>query len=68
MVDVFLESGAFALQPVEPEVRLISQRERAPSLPTLYQSSRYDEYIEESLLATTVPDPVKLRGVGGTTL
>ncbi len=72
MVDVFLDEDvepvAFELQPAEPEVWLIWQQQRDPSPPSLSQGSRYEEYIEESLLATTVPDPIKLRGVGGTTL
>lgn len=27
-----------------------------------------DEYLDADLLQTTVPDPIRLRGVGGTTL
>lgn len=27
-----------------------------------------DEYLDTDLLQTTVPDPIRLRGVGGTTL
>ena len=68
MVDVFLEPVAFELQPAEPEVQLIALWDREPSLPSLSQSSRYEECIDESLLVTTVPEPIKLRGVGGTTL
>lgn len=70
MADLFLEEPDFELrlQPVEAEVRFLSAREIDSSLPSLSQGSRFGDYVDESLLPTTVPDPIKLRGVGGTTL
>lgn len=69
MVDV-LEEGA-GVYPVEADVRVLSAHPlESPNYPLVSQaSSRFGDYIDESQLAyTTVPDPLKLRGVGNTTL
>ena len=69
MVDV-LEEGA-GVYPVEADVRVLSVHPiESPNYPLVSQaSSRFGDYIDESQLAyTTVPDPLKLRGVGNTTL
>ena len=69
MADI-LEEGA-GVYPVEADVRVLSVHPlESPSYPLVSQvSSRFGEYIDESQLAyTTVPDPLKLRGVGNTTL
>lgn len=72
MVDV-LEEGA-GVYPVEADVRVLSFHGHpleSPEYPLVSQvSSRFGDYnIDESQLAyTTVPDPLKLRGVGNTTL
>ena len=57
--------------PVEADVRVLSAHPlESPNYPLVSQaSSRFGDYIDESQLAyTTVPDPLKLRGVGNTTL
>lgn len=72
MVDV-LEEGA-GVYPVEANVRVLSsntiefETSRRPLISEA-ASSRFGDYVDESQLAcTTVPDPLKLRGVGNTTL
>lgn len=72
MVDLF-DNGAGVLEvyPVEPEVRVLSVHPlESPDYPPVPQtSSHFGDYIDESQLAsTTVPDPLKLRGVGNATL
>ena len=69
MVDV-LEEGA-GVYPVEADVRVLSVHPvESPNFPLVSQgSSRFGDCLDESQLAyTTVPDPLKLRGVGNTTL
>ena len=69
MVDV-LEEGA-GVYPVEADVRVLSVHPlESHNYPLVSQaSSRFGDCLDESQLAyTTVPDPLKLRGVGNTTL
>lgn len=57
--------------PLEPEVRLLSVREIDSSshAPMLSHDYRYNEmFVDETEVRSKVPDPVVLRGVGGTTL
>ncbi|XP_064404980.1 cysteine-rich hydrophobic domain-containing protein 2-like [Halichondria panicea] len=58
--------------PLEPEVRLLSVREidsSSHAYPMLSHDYRYNEmFVDETELRSKVPDPVVLRGVGGTTL
>lgn len=70
MADLFLEGPFFELQPVpvEVEIHFAESPEREPSLSPPALASPYGDYPNDSLLSTTVPDPIKLRGVGGTTL
>ena len=65
MVDFGINLEGPVLEPF-----VVSMREREPSLPSLSlcQDAVVGDYVEDSLLRTTVPDPIKLRGVGGTTL
>jgi len=59
------------VQPLEPEVRLVSIRELEPSskCPVLAHDYRYNEmFVDQSELRAIVPDPIVLRGIGGTTL
>ena len=69
MVDLFDEgSGVY---PVEADVQVISARplESIDYPHASHNVSRFGHYIDESRLAsTTVPDPLKLRGVGNATL
>ena len=65
MADFFLEGPDFGLQPLEPEIRLVLFRDRESSIS---QDSSRGEALDDSLLCTTAPDPIKLKGVGGTTL
>lgn len=69
MVDLVDEgSGVY---PVEADVRVLHIRPlESPGYPTAPpSSSRFDDHIDESRLAsTTVPDPLRLRGVGNATL
>lgn len=58
-------------EPLDPEVRLVSVRslDTTPDYPTLSHDYHYnDMYVDESELRSVVPDPIILRGVGGTTL
>ena len=70
MADLFLEGPVFELQPVpvEVEIQFSESPEREPSPSPPAQASPYGNYLDERLLSTTVPEPIKLRGVGGTTL
>ena len=62
-------SMAVELELLETEVRVLSLRPVEHSLPVApLQSSRFTDYIEESLLEPVVPEPVRLKGVGATTL
>ena len=69
MVDLIDEgSGVY---PVDADVRVVSIHalESLDHPPALHTTSRFGDYIDESRLAsTTVPEPIKLRGVGKTTL
>ena len=69
MVDLIDEgSGVY---PVDADVRVVSLHalESPDHPPVLHTASRFGDYIDESRLAsTTVPEPIKLRGVGKTTL
>lgn len=59
------------LGPLEPEVRLVSMRalDSTPAHPILSHDYRYnDMFVDETELRSIVPDPIVLRGVGGTTL
>lgn len=70
MADFGINVEGPVLEPFIVDVQLVSIREREPSLPSLSlsQDAVVGDYVEDSLLRTTVPDPIKLRGVGGTTL
>ena len=69
MADIALEGPDFA-EPLEAEVRVLGYRQRELEVPVLQLrdvDSRFED-VDESLLSTTVPEPVRVRGVGGTTL
>ena len=74
MVDL-LDEGA-GVYPVEADVRVLPVHPlslETPDYPTRvslsHASSRFGDYIDQSQLAsTTVPDPLKLKGVGNATL
>ena len=69
MADIALEGPDFA-EPLEAEVRILGYRQRELEVPVLQLrdvDSRFED-VDESLLSTTVPEPVRVRGVGGTTL
>lgn len=70
MADLFLEGPVFELQPVpvDVEIHFPESPESEPSPSPPGQASPYGDYLDERLLSTTVPDPIRLRGVGGTTL
>lgn len=56
---------------LDPNVRLLSVRnlDAAPQYPTLSHDYRYnDMFVDNSEFRSVVPDPIILRGVGGTTL
>lgn len=53
---------------LEAEVRILRYHQRELDTPTP-PHLQYGEYdVDESLLNTTVPDPIRIRGVGGTTM
>ena len=66
--DLALE-GPDYLEPLEAEVRGLKYHQRELETPPLdlhHLNLEYD--IDERLLSTTVPDPIRIRGVGGTTM
>lgn len=68
MADLALElEGLDYLPPLEADVRVLSIRERESELLALAPDPRHYD-VDQNLLNTTVPEPVSLRGVGGTTL
>lgn len=58
------------LEPVEVEVRLVSVLEQEANVSSLPPSdgAGYGDWMDDSLLKTTLPDPIKIRGVGGSTM
>ena len=58
------------LEPVEVEVRLVSVLEQETNVSSLPPSdgAGYGDWMDDSLLKTTLPDPIKIRGVGGSTM
>ena len=52
---------------VEPVVHIVEALEEEEEREGAHYPST-DEYLDADLLQTTVPDPIRLRGVGGTTL
>ena len=70
MADLALE-GLDYLEPLEADVRVLRYHRREPETPPLndpplHHLADYD--MDESLLSTTVPEPIRIRGVGGTTM
>lgn len=52
-------------EPVDADVRILSWREE----PTPEgKPSRFDEYIVEAQVPPVIPDPIRVRGIGSTTL
>ena len=67
MADLALE-GPDYLEPLEEEVRVLRYHHRELDSP-VFDEQRHPEYeLDESLLCTTVPEPIRIRGVGGTTM
>lgn len=58
------------LEPVEVEVQLVSVLEQETNVSSLPPSdgAGYGDWMDDSLLKTTLPDPIKIRGVGGSTM
>ena len=56
------------LESLEAEVRVLRYHQRELDTPTPPHLRCLDYDVDESLLATTVPDPIRIRGVGGTTM
>lgn len=52
---------------VEPVVHIVEAVEEEYEQEGVHYTPT-DEYLDADLLQTTVPDPIRLRGVGGTTL
>lgn len=54
-------------QPVDAEVTILSGR--ALEVPTdSTEACRFDAYINEALATPHIPDPIRIRGIGSTTL
>lgn len=66
----FLWDPVPELEPVDVEVRLVSVREQEATVSSLPSSdgTGYGDWMDDSLLKTTLPDPIKIRGVGGSTM
>lgn len=56
-------AGAEGVVEVEPVVHIVEVVEEEEQ-----EGAPYHEFLDMDLLQTTVPDPIRLRGVGGTTL
>lgn len=58
------------LEPVEVEIRLVSVLEQEANVSSfpLSDGAGYGDWMDDSLLKTTLPDPIKIRGVGGSTM
>lgn len=57
------EQGVVEVEPVVRIVEVVEEEEEQ-------EDAHYptDEFLDLDLLQTTVPDPIRLRGVGGTTV
>ena len=66
----FLWDPVPELEPLDVEVRLVSVREQESTVSSLNPSdgAGYGDWMDDSLLKTTLPDPIKIRGVGGSTM
>lgn len=67
MADLALE-GPDYLEPLEEEVRVLRYRHRELESPAFHEQRHLEYELDESLLCTTVPEPIRIRGVGGTTM
>lgn len=71
MADLASE-GLDYLEPLEADpVRVLRYHRREPETPPLGDRPplhHLDYDVDESLLRTTVPEPLRIRGVGGTTM
>lgn len=69
MADLALE-GLDYLEPLEEDVRVLRYHRRELESPSLDDPPPHllDYELDESLLSTTVPEPIRIRGVGGTTM
>lgn len=66
MADVL---GPDYLDPLEEESRVFRYHHRELDSPINHLEYELDDVgLDESLLSTTVPEPVRVRGVGGTTM
>lgn len=66
MADVL---GPDYLDTLEEEARVFRYHQRELDSPISHLEYELDDVgLDESLLSTTVPEPVRVRGVGGTTM
>ena len=63
MADLAVE-GPHSLEPVEPAYRYHREELEDPVPPLHY----LERDVADHLLPTTVPEPIRLRGIGGTTM
>ena len=61
MADAASDQGVVEVEPVVHIVEVIEEEQEGIHYPA-------DEFLDLDLLQTTVPDPIRLRGVGGTTV
>lgn len=66
----YFSGDSLVLEPVEPNVRVLSVHSlESPDYPTFSEViPREEYYCDDVVLSTTVPEPIRLRGVGGTTV
>ena len=55
-------------EPVDAEVRILSWRSEQSNVLCETKLSRFDEYILEAQVPPVIPDSIKVRGIGSTTL
>ena len=63
MADAASDQGVVEVEPVVHIVEVIEEEQEQEGV---HYSA--DEFLDLDLLQTTVPDPIRLRGVGGTTV
>lgn len=74
MQKMALAQQDYITEPVDADVRILnweSQNWRSDpshSANSIVQVSRFDEYVSEAQVPCALPDPIRIRGVGATTL
>ena len=64
-----LDRQDYIAEPVDADVRILNWRSGTSlSANSIAKVSRFDEYISDAQVPPALPDPIKIRGIGATTL